>query len=182
MSAVETSTAEFDAFGPWIDEVRSDDDVPRLYRAHRIDFDSARMVLKFPRDISRRDATPQMDLYDHLLIAETDLLTLLSRTATGVSQTSVAYGDIAVVTEWANLLDAELRIDTVHGDTVVLAFNGTSRDTVVRLVDLVRGLGLATRTVRETAAVAASRTSESLLASSRRWRATAAGRACTYSA
>ncbi|GAB2447005.1 hypothetical protein HD599_001531 [Conyzicola lurida] len=150
MSTVTPSTAEFDAFGPWIDEVRTAEDVPPLYRAHHIDFETARMVLKFPRDISRRDATPQMDLYDHLLIAETDRLTVLSRTATRYSQTSVDYGDIAVMTEWANLLDAELRIDTVLGETVVVAFNGTSRDRIVELVDLLRGLGLVTRAAKET--------------------------------
>ena len=30
---------EYDAFGPWIDEVETREDLPRLYREHPIDFD-----------------------------------------------------------------------------------------------------------------------------------------------
>ena len=62
-----TRVSEYDAFGPWIDEVFAPEDVPRLFRNHALDFDAARLVLKVPRDIVRRDATPDMDLYDYLL-------------------------------------------------------------------------------------------------------------------
>ena len=55
MSAVAyPSTAEYDAFGPWIDEVTTADEVPRLYRDVAIDFAAAHTVLKFPRPIARR--------------------------------------------------------------------------------------------------------------------------------
>jgi hypothetical protein len=141
------STTEYDAFGPWIDEVRSVDEVPRLYRSHPIDFDAARTVLKFPRDIARRDATPQTDLYDHLLIAETDRLTVLARSGSSFTVLSVPYGEIAVITDWVNLLDALLRIDTTRGDVIAVPYNGSSHDTVAHLVDLLRGLALSTRAV-----------------------------------
>ena len=36
-------------------------------------------MLKVPRDIARRDATPDMDLYDHLLVLGPDRFTALSR-------------------------------------------------------------------------------------------------------
>ena len=38
-------TAEHDAFGPWIDTVRTLDEVPRLYRPHGVDPFAARLVL-----------------------------------------------------------------------------------------------------------------------------------------
>lgn len=73
------STPEYDAFGPWVDPVRSAEEVPPLYRDHPVDLAASRLVLKVPRDIARRDATPDMDLYDHLLVLEADALTVLSR-------------------------------------------------------------------------------------------------------
>ncbi|WP_448629439.1 hypothetical protein [Cellulomonas soli] len=83
MATTTASTTEYDRFGPWIDQVRTPQDVPRLYRDHAIDLDSARLVLKVPRNITRRDATPDMDLYDHLLVLDATRLTVLSRRTTG---------------------------------------------------------------------------------------------------
>lgn len=59
-----TRVSEYDRFGPWIDEVLDLEDVPRLFRSHPVDFDAARLVLKVPRDIARRDANAAMNLYD----------------------------------------------------------------------------------------------------------------------
>jgi len=135
-----TSTAEYDAFGPWIDEVASVDDVPRMYRSYPIDFGAARTVLKFPRDIPRREATPAMDLYDHLLIVTDERLTILSRSGETFTEVSVAHDRVAAITDWVNLLDARLVIQTVDGDVVNVAYNGSSNDTVVALVDTLRRL------------------------------------------
>jgi hypothetical protein len=136
----QSTTAEYDAFGPWIDEVRTVDDVPRLYRDHPLDPATARLVLKFPRDISRRDATPAMHLYDHLAIVDDDRLTILSRDADGYSAVRVAHRDVAAIVDRVNLLDARLDIHTTGGDVVALAYNGSSSDTVRGLVDLLRSL------------------------------------------
>jgi hypothetical protein len=135
-----SSTAEYDAFGPWIDEVASVDDVPRMYRGYPIDFGAARIVLKFPRDIPRREATPQMDLYDHLLIVTDDRLTILSRTGDRFAEVGVAHDRVAAITDWVNLLDARLVIHTLDGDVVSVAYNGSSNDSVAKLVDLLREL------------------------------------------
>ena len=72
-------TQEFDEFGPWILEVERPEDVPRLYRGHPLDLGSAELVLKVPRRIWRRDANPDMDLYDYLIVAGGDSMTVLSR-------------------------------------------------------------------------------------------------------
>ena len=70
---------EYARFGPWVDEIASADELPRLYRDHPIDFAAALLVLKVPRNIARRDARPDMDLYDHVVVLEPDRLTVLSR-------------------------------------------------------------------------------------------------------
>ena len=134
-------SAEYDAFGPWIDEVSSPDDVPRLYRDYPIDFAATRTVLKFPRDIARRDATPAMDLFDHLLVVTDLRLTVLSRVGDGYTEISVPHTQIAAITDWVNLLDARLVIRTLAGDTVSVAYNGSSNDTVTTLMTLLRDLG-----------------------------------------
>ena len=140
MSSDFVSTAEYDAFGPWIDEVASVDDVPRMYRGYPIDFGATRTVLKFPRDIPRREATPQMHLYDHLLIVTDERLTILSRAGDRFTEVSVPHDRVAAITDWVNLLDARLIVHTLDGDVVSVAYNGSSNDAVVRLVDQLREL------------------------------------------
>ncbi|MCU1542479.1 MAG: hypothetical protein JWM50_344 [Microbacteriaceae bacterium] len=136
----QTSTAEYDAFGPWIDEVHSADELPRLYRDYPVDLDEALLVLKFPRDISRRDASPTMHLYDCVAIVAPDRLILLSRTGDTYTVLSVVHSDVAAIVDRVNLLDARLSLHTVAGDVVDLPYNGSSSDTVRALVDLLREL------------------------------------------
>ena len=134
------STAEYDAFGPWIDEVRTPYEVPRLFTLHPIDFATTRLVLKVPRNISRRDAHPTMDLYNHLIIAGESELTLLSRDGTMMRSTSMAYDRIAAISDAVSLLDAELTIVGSDGQTVRFAYNGSANQSVVRLIELLRAL------------------------------------------
>ena len=134
------TTPEFDAFGPWIYEVRTPDEVPPLYRAHAIDFETARVVLKVPRPIERRNATPTMHLYDHLLVAGPDELTVLSRNQETYRERSVPYARIGAAQLSVSLLDGRLRLlDATPGsggELLALAFNGVSLGSVEELVDL----------------------------------------------
>ena len=147
-TASTTSTAEYDAFGPWIDEVTTEADVPPLYRTHPIDFAASTLVLKFPRNIARRDANPAMHLYDHLMIVDEHGLTILSREGDRFAELVIAFDQIAAIYDWVNLLDAQLTVFTLAGDAVVVAYNGASNDTVVALIDLLRERARAARTAR----------------------------------
>ncbi|WP_315093293.1 hypothetical protein [uncultured Cellulomonas sp.] len=134
-----STTHEYDRFGPWIDEVTTAEDVPRLYRDHPLDLAGARLVLKVPRNIARRDATPDMDLYDHLLVADADRLTVLSRQASGpYSVRSVALREVVAVRDVVSLLDGRLTVHTADGATLSVAYNGSARANVSRLVDELR--------------------------------------------
>lgn len=143
METIRTGTSEYDRFGPWIDEVRSADDVPRLFRGHALDLDAARLVLKVPRSIARRDATPDMDLYDHLLALGAETLTVLSRTApdrrttpygAGYAEQTVPLHEIAVVHDVVDLLHGRLTIRTTGGSDVTVDYNGSARAHMTRLV------------------------------------------------
>lgn len=138
-----TDTREHDAFGPWVDEVRTAEDVPRLFRDHRFDPAAARLVLKVPRPIARRDATADMDLYDHLLVLGADGLTVLSRHpddggARGYRTREVAFADVAAVLDEVDLLDGRFSVHTRDGQVLSVACNGSARDGVRRLVDGLR--------------------------------------------
>ena len=139
--AVVPDTREYDAFGPWIDEVRSLADVPRLYRDHPLDLSAARSVLKVPRDIARRDATPGTDLYDHLLVLEEARLTVLSRRPEeplGYEVREVALAEVAAVLDTVDLLDGRLHLHTRDGRVLTLRYNGSARERVRQLVDGLR--------------------------------------------
>lgn len=135
-------TVEFDEFGPWIFEVRNAEDVPRLYRSHTLDLESAEMVLKVPRRIWRRDANPDMDLYDNLIIAGAESITVLSRRSDGYETVEVPYRRVAAITSSVSLLDGRLVIHDVEGHqeaglVINVRYNSVSHDLVQRLVRIV---------------------------------------------
>jgi len=154
------STREYDRFGPWIDEVRTPEDVPRLYRGHPLDLAAARLVLKVPRNVARRDASPAMDLYDHLLVLDDAGLTVLSRRtapgAGGYDVRRVPAGQVAAVRDSVNLLDGRLSVLSRDGRDLTVAYNGSARDAVRRLVDELRA-DAAPPTARGRALLAAAR-------------------------
>ncbi len=135
-------TEEFDQFGPWVLPVHNRDEVPRLFRPYEEDPGSAQVVLKVPRRISRRDANPRMDLYDHLLVLRGSTLTLLSRApgdSGGVRHREIAADLLLSIEDSVDLLDGRLSVRVRDEKPLVVRYNGASRDTVAPLV---RGLRL----------------------------------------
>lgn len=135
-------TQEFDEFGPWILEVERPEDVPRLYRGHPLDLGSAELVLKVPRRIWRRDANPDMDLYDYLIVAGGDSMTVLSRRGDRYETVELPYRRIAAITSSVSLLDGRLLMHDTEGRqpagvAVNLRYNSVSHDLIQRLVQLV---------------------------------------------
>lgn len=146
-----TRVSEYDAFGPWVDEVSVPEDVPRLFRDHALDLDTARLVLKVPRDIARRDASPDMDLYDYLLILDSSCLTVLKRHGAGLpgraeagprgyDTMTVPFEQVVAIRDVVNLLDATVTISTSTGATIPVRYNGSARANVNRLVDELRAV------------------------------------------
>lgn len=134
-------TAEFDAFGPWIDEVHTPDEVPRLFRGHAIDLQHADLVLKVPRRISRRDANPDMDLYDHLVVVDRRGLEVLTRDGSSYRHRRIATEHVAVVHSSVDLLDGRFHVlDTTAdaGRPLGFRYNSVSHELVERLVHVLR--------------------------------------------
>jgi hypothetical protein len=132
--------AEYDAFGPWIDEVRSPSEVPRLFRAHPLDFEAASLVLKVPRNIVRRDANPAMHLYDALLVLDSAGLLVLTRAGDDFTARRVPFTSIVALQNDSLLLDARFTVHTADGGPLVVPYNGSARESIDRLVDRMRAL------------------------------------------
>ena len=131
-------TDEYDTFGPWIREVRSSEDVPRLYRGHPLEFSNTLSVLKVPRDIARRDANPRMHLYDQLLIITTDSITALTRAGESYTVRELAMRDIFAIEDSVLLLDGLLTVHAIGGELLLIPYNGSDRESITRLVALLR--------------------------------------------
>ncbi len=155
MTAVRAGVSEYDRFGPWIDTVQSADDLPRLYRDHPIDFATARLVLKVPRNIARRNATADMDLYDRLLILDATTLTVLTRRVPsakrgaaalfvrGFDAVTIALADVVAIRDTITLLDGQLVVATRHGEVIAVPYNGSASATVAGLVASLREAAVA---------------------------------------
>jgi hypothetical protein len=134
-------TEEFDAFGPWVYQVRTADEVPRLFRPFAGDPTTATTVIKIPRRIARRDANPRMDLYDHLLSLRGDTLTLLSRApgeTDGVRRRTVTTDQVLAIEDSVDLLDGRLGLRVADERSLVVSYNGASHDVVGQFVAALR--------------------------------------------
>jgi hypothetical protein len=130
--------AEYDAFGPWISEIREADDIPPVFRPFPFDF-AADFALKFPRPEARRDLIAGMHLYNAVLVIRPDEVVVLTRTTPGFTVSTIRYGAIASIVDSVDLLDAVLEITTTGGTVASLRYNGSSRSVVRRVVDRIRG-------------------------------------------
>jgi len=135
-----TRSAEYDAFGPWIFPVAAAEQVPRAFRDHPFDFDGAESILKLPRDIARRDATPDMHLYDRMLVVDHAGLTVLTRVGDGFDVATMRAEAIGAIEHSAELLTGALTIHGTDGSRIEIPFNSVSTGLIVglarRLADL----------------------------------------------
>jgi hypothetical protein len=132
---VQDSTAEYDAFGPWVLPVSSPAQVPPVFRAHPIDFTRAHDVLKVPRVVARRDVTPKSHLYDQLLVLEQHGIEVLTRTGHRFVVQRIAADAVVAVDSGAALLDGWFRVLGLDGTCIEVPFNGSSLSTITQFAD-----------------------------------------------
>lgn len=131
----EVRTPEYDAFGPWVLPVAVDDEVPRAFREYPFDFAGSSMVIKIPRDIARREASPAMHLYDRMLVVDGIGLAVLERTDESFTVTTVPFEAIAAVEVGNELLEGWFSVYGTDGTHVTIPFNGSSRPAITRVAD-----------------------------------------------
>lgn len=129
--------SEYDAFGPWLYEIDDDHPLPPLFAPHVDLRKPYRMLFKIPRDIERRRATPDMDLYDYVVAADDDGVQVWSRREKIVESTQMPYREINGIRLYQRLLHG---VCTVYGvsNQLCLPYNTVSANVMWRFADLVR--------------------------------------------
>ncbi|WP_084073911.1 hypothetical protein [Demequina sp. NBRC 110052] len=141
-------TEEWARFGPWIDRVTRPEDVPPLFRGADLDLDGASLVLKVPRDIAHRDAKPDMDLYDHLVVIDDDGIEVLTRHGSpdsrvedrerGYETERIGLAELVALHDAVNLLHGRVTLYAADGRTIRMRHSGSPRGGVGQLIDAVR--------------------------------------------
>ena len=128
---------EYDAFGPWIYEIDEDHPLPRLFAPYVERPETYRMLFKVPRDIERRKATPDMDLYDYVIGVDDSGIRVWSRREKAVETAYLPFREIGGVRLYQWLLKG---VCSIYGseETITLPYNTVSADIFWKLLDMVR--------------------------------------------
>ena len=129
--------SEYDAFGPWIYEIDEDHPLPPLFVPYVEDEKDYRLLFKVPRDIERRKATPDMDLYDYVVGVDDSGIRVWSRREKAVETAYLPFREIGGIRLYQWLLKG---VCSIYGSTgtVTLPYNTVSADTFWKLLDMVR--------------------------------------------
>ena len=129
--------SEYDAFGPWIYEIDEDHPLPPLFVPHVEHSEAYQILFKLPRDIERRKATPDMDLYDYVVSAYADRVQILTRVEHSVRETVVPYADILGIRLYRKFLNGVCTLYTAR-ERIEITFNTVSIGIMSAFVQYIR--------------------------------------------
>ena len=130
--------SEYDAFGPWVYEIDGDHPLPPLFVPYVDSSRAYRMLFKIPRNIERRKATPDMDLYDQVVGADDEAVYVWTRREKTVESTVVPLREVTGVRLYQRLL---LGICTIYGQDggTEIRYNTVSASVMRKFAELLRG-------------------------------------------
>jgi hypothetical protein len=128
---------EYDNFGPWIQEIKDLEDIPRLFTPYFSKTDDVLLLLKIPRNIDRINANPGMDLYDYVIGVYDGHLSILKRNSNSVEVIEIKLRDIIAIKESIELLNGTI---TLYLPEKIISFNynSVSTDLIQQLLRLIR--------------------------------------------
>jgi hypothetical protein len=94
------------------------------------------MLIKIPRGIERRNATPGMDLYDYIIGMYEDYIYLLERKEKTVIKKIISYGEIEMVENFTDLLLGKLTIYTKDKKAEIL-YSTASEGIITELIKII---------------------------------------------
>ena len=128
---------EYDRFGPWIEEIHSEEDIPDVFLPHFPHSDRTLIAFKVPHPIERRKAHPGDPLYDHVLALDDTSVRVLHREFKGITSHSVSYENVVGISTLNDLLQGQLSVYFDEG-VVSIPFNTVSQKTIDRTVHILR--------------------------------------------
>ena len=128
---------EYREFGPWILEIKTDEDVPDLFRNSYTFNDSVEAAIKIPIPLDRRQAKKGMDFYKSIVSFNKNELVILEKTEKGISSEVFSYDRIKAVKNMIDLLEAVI---TIYTDTKIhkIKYNSVSEDLMNKILDVLR--------------------------------------------
>ena len=128
---------EYREFGPWIIEIKSEDDIPHLFANHFTYSSSVECALKIPIALERRKAAKGMDLYRSVVSFNTDEIIILEKTEEGITEIKVPYSSIKAVKNMVDLLEAVLTIFTENKNHSI-KYNSISEEIMNNVIEIIR--------------------------------------------
>ena len=125
-TASEADRREYDAFGPWVTAVENEQAMPPRFRPFWSENRHARFLLKVPVRADRVDMRPGMDLYRLVLAVHEDGVRLLRLANDRVTNTDIAWEEVAALRSFSDLLDARWILMLRTGETVEISYSAVS--------------------------------------------------------
>lgn len=129
--------SEYDAFGPWIYKITEKHAMPALFLPYYKEKQDHLMLIKIPRDIERRKAKPDMDLYDYVIGMYEDYGYILKRKDKDIEEITFNYDEVESIENYRSLLLGKLTIN-LKSDTLIIPYNAVSIEIIFELVKIIR--------------------------------------------
>ena len=137
MADYEYREAEYNAFGPWIIEITDQYPLPPLFIPYYKEDGINLMRIKIPRDIERRNANPDMDLYDYVIGLYEDHIYILERLEKDVKETKVFYDEIEGLENYTDILIGKFTI-FLNDRKVIIPYNAVSKKIINSMIKIIR--------------------------------------------
>jgi len=137
MADYEYREAEYKAFGPWIIEITDQYPLPPLFIPYYKEDGINLMRIKIPRDIERRNANPDMDLYDYVIGLYEDHIYILERLEKDVKETKVFYDEIEGLENYTDILIGKFTI-FLNDRKVIIPYNAVSKKIINSMIKIIR--------------------------------------------
>ena len=129
---------EYDAFGPWIEPVRTAIGMPRVFRPWYAEFADAAFLLKIPKDIDRAQARPGQDLFAAVLAVGERGVCQLRHDGGTVTREDATWEQVVAWSTYTNLLLARWSLLLANGSALHVPHNSVGSDLMAQVTKYVR--------------------------------------------
>lgn len=124
-------------FGPWLSEIKSEEDIPPQYFFKKDVILNSGLAVKVPVNKDRKDLDPGMLMYKQVLMIEEDQLQLFSASSQGVDEVVIPLSEIIFVVRGGELLSNYITFGTAE-KVYRIEYYSVSRELTSRILMKVR--------------------------------------------
>ena len=128
---------EYREFGPWILEIKSEEDIPDLFRKQYSYSSDVECALKIPIPMDRRQAKKGMDFYRSIVSFNRAEIIILEKSWTEITEKKILYKDIKAVKNMIDLLEASLTLFTAD-ENFSIKYSSVSEEIINNVITILR--------------------------------------------